>query len=321
MSEADLRPTIRLGISSCLLGEEVRFDGGHKRDAFLTGTVGELVEWVPVCPEVELGLGTPREPVRLVRSSGEVLLLGTRTSRDHTDAMRDYARRRATELRAERLDGYVLKRSSPSCGLYRVKTYDEAGMPAPGGRGLFAEALVETLPLLPVEEEGRLQDPGLRENFFERVFAHHRWQRLVEEPSAAALVDFHATHKYVLLAHSPGSFRELGRLVARAGTEDLGTLLETYGAEFMRALSVRSTRARHVNVLQHLLGFLKRTIDDRDRAELVALIEDYRNGLVPLVVPVTLLRHHLLRTDSHEWARRQVYLSPYPRELMLRNHV
>ncbi len=314
--------TIRLGISACLLGDEVRFDGGHKRDGFLVETVGALVEWVPVCPEVELGLGTPREPVRLVRRGEEVRLVGTRSATDHTAAMEAYARRRVAELAEADLDGFVLKKSSPSCGLFRVKTYTEAGDPSAGGRGRFASVLVEALPLLPLEEEGRLQDPTLRETFFERVFGFHRFRHeVLAALSAGALVSFHARNKYVLLAHSPTAYAELGRLVAGAGEAPLPELVDAYGRGFAAALARPANRGRHANVLRHLLGFLRDHLDDADRAELVEQIDDYAAGLVPLVVPVTLLRHHLGRTDAHPWARDQVYLAPYPRELMLRNHV
>lgn len=315
-------PTIRLGISSCLLGGEVRFDGGHKRDGFLVETVGPLVEWVPICPEVEMGLGTPREPIRLVRWDEGVRLVGVRSDTDHTEGMEEFARERVTELAREDLDGYILKKSSPSCGLLRVKTYTEEGNPADPDVGRFAAVLVEALPLLPVEEEGRLNDPTLRETFFERVFALHRFRReVLDDPSPRALVEFHARHKYVLLAHSPEAYSGLGRLVADAGREPLPELLDVYGRGLATALAEPATRGRHVNVLQHLLGFVSDEIDDHDRAELVAQIDDYGSGLVPLIVPVTLLRHHFGRGTGHAWARNQAYLEPSPRELMLRNHV
>lgn len=314
--------TIRLGISSCLLGDDVRFDGGHKRDGFLVETVGPLVEWVPVCPEVELGLGAPREPIRLVRRGEDIRLVGTRSDDDHTESMKSFARTRVAELAEADLDGFILKRASPSCGLFRVKTYTDAGKPADPDAGKFAVEVVEALPLLPVEEEGRLNDPTLRETFFERVFALHRFRHeVLADPSPRALVEFHARHKYVLLAHSPVGYFELGRLAAEAGAAALPEMLDTYGRGFAAAVAQPATRGRHVNVLQHLLGFLSDDLDDADRGELVAQIDDYAAGLVPLVVPVTLLRYHLGRGIGAEWARDQAYLEPSPRELMLRNHV
>lgn len=314
---------VRIGISSCLLGEEVRFDGGHKRDPFLIHTVGPLVEWVPVCPEVEAGLGVPREAVRLVGPPERPRLVGSRSGTDHTERMAETVAHLAEMLAAARLDGFVLKKASPTCGLHRVRVYPEGdGPPNRDGRGLFAGGLVERLPLLPVEEEGRLNDPVLRENFCEAAFAHHRWRRFREEsPTPAGLVQFHTDHKMTLLAHNPDGYRRVGRVAAQAGSGPLGEVLDTYAAEFMAVLRLPATRGRHVNVLHHLVGFVKDRLDQHDKSELLAAIDDYRAGLLPLIVPVTLLRHHLFRGDTPDWARRQTYLSPYPKELLLRNHV
>jgi uncharacterized protein YbgA (DUF1722 family)/uncharacterized protein YbbK (DUF523 family) len=313
---------IRLGISACLLGDEVRYDGGHKRDPFLVDTLGPFVEWVRVCPEVELGLGVPRPPIRLVGDDPTAPRLVVETSgEDLTARMRRWADGRVTGLARMGLHGYVLKRGSPSCGLLRVRVYGEDGAPGRVGRGLFAAALVDALPLLPVEEEGRLTDPGLRESFIERVFAAARWQTfLAARPRVRDLVAFHAAHKFAVLAHSPRDYAELGRLVADAGPRLAGKTLADYGARFMRALAVRATRARHVNVLQHLAGFFKRQLTDDERAELGEVIAEYRHGLVPLVVPLTLLKHHVRRLGIAYLAD-QVYLNPHPKELMLRNHV
>jgi uncharacterized protein YbgA (DUF1722 family)/uncharacterized protein YbbK (DUF523 family) len=313
---------IRLGISACLLGDEVRYDGGHKRDSFLVDTLGPFVEWVRVCPEVELGLGVPRPPIRLVGDDPTApRLVVERSGEDLTARMRRWADGRVAGLARLGLHGYVLKRGSPSCGLLRVRVYGEDGAPGRVGRGLFASALVDALPLLPVEEEGRLTDPGLRESFIERVFAAARWQTfLAARPRVRDLVAFHAAHKFAVLAHSPRDYVELGRVVAGAGPRLAGQTLTTYGAGFMRALSVRATRARHVNVLQHLAGFFKRRITDDERTELVEVIAEYRRGLVPLVVPLTLLKHHVRRLGIAYLAD-QVYLNPHPKELMLRCHV
>jgi uncharacterized protein YbgA (DUF1722 family)/uncharacterized protein YbbK (DUF523 family) len=312
---------IRLGISACLLGAEVRHDGGHKRDAFLTETLGPFVEWVPVCPEVELGLGVPRDTLRLVGDAAAPRLVVQKTGEDLTPRMRRYAQDRMEELAALGLHGYVLKRASPSCGLFRVRVYQESGMPAAAGRGLFAAALAGRFPMLPIEEEGRLSDPALRENFIERVFAAARWQALVEQrPRARDLVAFHAAHKFAVLAHSPRHYAVLGRHVAAAGPALTAATRDEYGRLLMEALAVRATRARHVNVLQHLAGFFKRQLGPDERGELAEVIEEYRRGLVPLVVPITLIRHHVRRFRASYLAD-QVYLRPHPKELMLRNHV
>jgi uncharacterized protein YbgA (DUF1722 family)/uncharacterized protein YbbK (DUF523 family) len=312
---------IRLGVSACLLGQEVRYDGGHKRDHFLTDTLGPFVEWVPVCPEVEIGLGVPRDTIRLVGDAAAPRLVVDKTGEDLTGRMQRYARARARELESLDLHGYVLKRGSPSCGLFRVRVYDDEGVSRANGIGAYARTLVEHLPLLPVEEEGRLGDPALRENFIERVFAMMRWRGFVAtRPRPGNLVAFHTAQKFAVLAHSPSHYATLGRLVAATGGARLGARLAEYGALLMQALSVRATRARHTNVLQHLAGFFKRQLDGAARVELADVIHDYRLGLVPLVVPLTLIKHHVRRLGVAYLAD-QTYLSPHPKELMLRNHV
>lgn len=310
---------IRIGISSCLLGQEVRFDGGHKRDRFLTDTLGAYVEWVPVCPEVEVGMGTPRETLRLVRTGGGLRMITTRTEVDHTDAMNRWARKRAEELAREDLCGYILKKDSPSCGMERVKVFSAAGVPERSGRGLFAEALIRQFPTLPVEEEGRLSDPRLRENFIERVFAFRRLKDLFAPGwSIGALVRFHTIHKMALLAHSTAAYQELGRMVA--GGKSRPKLRDSYAQLFMRTLTIPATTRRHTNVLMHMTGHLKRLLDSGSKLELQQSIEEYRRGLVPLVVPLTLIRHYV-RLHGVEYLAGQTYLEPHPRELMLRNHV
>jgi uncharacterized protein YbgA (DUF1722 family)/uncharacterized protein YbbK (DUF523 family) len=312
---------IRLGVSACLLGESVRYDGGHKRDDFLTRILGNYVEWVPVCPEVDIGLGVPRATLRLVGSPESPRLVQEATGEDLTDRLRAYAQGRLRELERLELDGYVLKRGSPSCGLFRVRVYQGAGAPSAAGRGLFAAALVEGLPMLPIEEEGRLTDPGIRENFIERVFAMARWRVFLgARPRARDLVAFHTTHKLAVLSHSPAHYARLGRLVARSGPALTRDTLAAYGRLLMEALAVRATRGRHANVLQHLAGHFTRGLGSEGRAELVEIIEEYRRGLVPLIVPVTLVRHHV-RCLGIAYLSEQVYLSPHPSELMLRNHV
>ena len=315
----DLR--IRLGISACLLGDEVRYDGGHKRDTFLTTVLGPLVEWVRVCPEVESGMGTPRESIRLVDEGGTIRLLTVKTSVDHTASMTAYSAKKAIALGDEDLCGYVLKKDSPSCGMTRVKVYGGKGPAEKSGVGVFAQALLARFPHLPVEEEGRLTDPRLRDNFIERVFAYRRLRDLFESRwTAGDLVRFHTAHKLVLLAHSTPAYTRLGRLVAGAKSADRAALRAGYTEGFMEALSAIATPRLHTNVLQHMVGYFKKTLDAASRAELLAAIEDYRQGLVPLIVPITLVRHHV-RVHGVEYLAGQVYLAPHPKELMLRNHV
>jgi uncharacterized protein YbgA (DUF1722 family)/uncharacterized protein YbbK (DUF523 family) len=315
------REPVRVGVSSCLLGNKVRYDGGHKRDGFLVETFGRYVDWLPVCPEMEFGLGTPRPSLRLERSGDDVRLVMPKTGQDHTDAMRRYASKRAAWLAADGLCGFVFKKDSPSCGVYRVKVYDGNTMPARTGRGLFAEALMRRHPNLPVEEEGRLNDPMLRENFVERVFAYQRLRSLFEGRwTIGKLVAFHTAHKLQLLAHAPKRYEQLGRLVAGAKGMARAELRERYEAEFMSALALVATRKRHVNVLQHIIGYFKKQLDDASRRELLGVVEDYRAGLVPLVVPLILIRHYVRRFDL-EYLKGQLYLDPHPKELMLRNHV
>jgi uncharacterized protein YbgA (DUF1722 family)/uncharacterized protein YbbK (DUF523 family) len=312
---------IRIGVASCLLGHEVRFDGGHKNDGYLTGTLDEYFEWVPVCPEVELGLGTQRETIHLVQIENSVRLRTTKTDIDLTDRMKHYAKRRVAALETENLSGYVLKKNSPSCGMERVKVYHPNGSPLNRGRGLFAEALIERFPYLPVEEEGRLCDPRLRENWIERVFAYHALKQLwLPRWKIGDVVEFHTRYKLLLLAHSEKEYRELGRLVAAAKKLPRAELRNQYTAVFMSALNKIATAKKNVNVLQHILGFFKQDLDATSRRELITQIEDYRRGIVPLIVPLTLIRHYV-RILNVDYLRDQVYLNPHPKELALRNHV
>jgi len=312
---------LRLGISRCLLGEEVRFDGGHKRDSFLTDLLGRYVEWVPVCPEVEAGLGTPREAMRLVGNPEQPRLVTIKSGTDHTQVLEAMSVRRLHELAGLDLSGFVFKKDSPSCGVERVRTYNEHGMPGRKGVGLFARAYVERFPLIPVEEEGRLCDPLLRENFIERVFCYRRWQDLVQSGvTRQAVVRFHTIHKYLLFAHSAPHYQRLGQLVAQAKEYRPKDLVLRYGELFMQALAVKATVRKHVNVLQHILGYFKDRLDAQERAELIGVIADYHHGLTPLIVPLTLIKHYVQIFDV-EYIREQVYLNPHPKELMLRNHV
>jgi uncharacterized protein YbgA (DUF1722 family)/uncharacterized protein YbbK (DUF523 family) len=312
---------LRIGISTCLLGENVRFDGGHKRDRFLTDLLADFVEFVPVCPEVEAGLGTPREAIHLDKSSGELRSVGVRSGADHTRALRRQARTRVRALRDMALCGYVLKRDSPSCGMERVKIFDANGMPTRDGRGLFAAELLDRMPLLPVEEEGRLNDAGLRENWIERIFAYRRLRNLFSgRLSRRRLVEFHTIHKLQLMAHSPRAYRELGRLVADARDLPAHELRDRYETGFMEALRQKATPGRNRNVLEHMLGYFRDRLDAETRAEIAQSIQDYYARIVPLVVPLALIGHYVRRLDVG-YLRGQVYLEPHPKELMLRNHV
>ena len=315
-------PRIRIGVSACLLGQEVRFDGGHKRNEFITETLGCFVEFVPVCPELELGLGVPRETLRLVRDRDDNLsLISNKNGIDHTAAMRTFAERRTAALERDDLSGYLLKKDSPSCGMERVKVYAATGMPSSTGRGLYAASLMNRYPNLPVEEEGRLNDPRLRENFVERAFAYRRLRTLFTGRwSIGGLVAFHTAHKLQLLAHAPAAYAELGRLVANAKGAGKNEVRDQYETRFMTALKQLATPARHTNVLQHMAGYFSDNLDAASRRELTSLIDDYRRGLVPLIVPITLIRHYV-RAYSVRYLEGQIYLEPHPKELMLRNHV
>jgi len=312
---------LRLGISRCLLGDEVRFDGGHKRDNFLTDVLGPYVEWIPVCPEVEAGLGTPREAMRLVGDPAHPRLLTIKSGRDHTRALEKMTTGRLAELGNLDLSGYVFKRGSPSCGVERVRVYTEQAMPSHNGVGIFARAFIEHFPLIPVEEEGRLCDAPLRENFIERVFCYRRYQDLLQNGvTRQAVVRFHTIHKYLLLAHSAQHYQALGRLVGQAEHHRPKELGFKYGELFMKALAVKATVRKHVNVLQHILGYFKTQLGASQKAELLGVISDYHQGLTPLIVPLTLIKHYVHLFDVG-YIREQVYLNPHPKELMLRNHV
>jgi uncharacterized protein YbgA (DUF1722 family)/uncharacterized protein YbbK (DUF523 family) len=315
-------PTIRLGVSTCLLGEGVRYDGGHKLDRFLVNTLGQYVDWVPVCPEVEIGLPTPRESMRLIGDPDAPRLIASKSGRNYTERMEAWARQRVEELSAVGLHGFIFKKDSPSSGLFRVRVYDENNVPQRVGTAIFPQEVMRRFPLLPLEEEGRLHDMRLRESFIERIFVYCRWTRLLEEnPTPGGVVQFHTCHKLTMMAHSPDHYRRLGRLVAQAGSLPWEDLVELYGRVLMEGLEVLGTPGRHANVLQHLMGFLKGDLSTEDKSEMLGLIDDYRAGLVPLIVPVTLLKHHLRSHSVPDWVHQQVYLNPYPKELMLRNHV
>lgn len=312
---------IRLGISSCLLGEKVRFDGGHKLDRFLVDTLGKYVDYVPVCPEVEIGLTIPREALRQVGDPEHPRLVTAKSGEDLTERMVSWAKSRVAELEKEDLCGFIFKSRSPSSGMERVKVYDMHGVPHKKGVGVFARTFMTHFPLLPVEEEGRLHDPKLRENFIECIFTFKRWREtLALERSRGNLVAFHTRHKLLLMAHSPELYRRMGRLVARARELPPAELFATYEELLMKAMALKTTVRKNANVLQHILGYFKKVLSSDEKRELLEVIDNYKGGLIPLIVPVTLVNHYVRKYDQH-YLREQHYLNPHPLELQLRNHV
>lgn len=312
---------IPVGISRCLLGDNVRYDGGHKLDRFLRDTLGQYVEWVPVCPEVECGLSIPREAMHLEGDPENPRLVTIRTKTDHTARMKEWAAKRLEELAGKGLIGFVFKSDSPSSGMKAVKVYNENGQnPRKTGVGIFAREFMKRFPHLPVEEEGRLHDPGLRENFIERLFVFKRWQDFLAKPSRGGLIDFHTDHKLLVMAHSPKTLTELGRLVAAAKGTPPAQLYQSYLTVLMQGLEQLATVKKNTNVLQHIAGYFKKTLSADERAELKEVIDHYHDGYVPLVVPIVLLQHYVRKYDE-PYLKRQYYLNPHPVELMLRNHV
>jgi uncharacterized protein YbgA (DUF1722 family)/uncharacterized protein YbbK (DUF523 family) len=306
---------IPVGISSCLLGQAVRFDGGHKYDRFINTRLADFLDFRPYCPEVAIGLGIPRAPIRLVRTDAGLRVRGVKDpSLDVTNKLTRYGRAVAGQLNT--VCGYIFKARSPSCGMERVKTFHDNGLPGRSeGVGAYARAIMQALPNLPVEEEGRLNDPALRENFIERVFTYFRWRQLhASGITPARLVDFHTRHKLSVMAHNQAAYRRLGQLVAGAGRKGFSALCREYETELMQTMARQATRKSHCNVMQHLQGYFSKQIGAVDRRELTRLIDDYRQGLVPLAAPVTLIRHHFLH-HPNEWALSQTWLEPYPREL------
>ncbi|MDZ7699631.1 MAG: DUF523 and DUF1722 domain-containing protein [Deltaproteobacteria bacterium] len=312
---------IKLGVSTCLLGESVRYDGGHKQDHFLTDTLGQYVDYIPVCPEVECGLPVPREAMRLVGNPESPRLVTIRTGVDLTDQMVKWADRRLAELAEKDLCGFIFKSRSPSSGMERVKVYNDEGMPVKNGRGIFAGMFMDRFPLIPTEEEGRLKDPLLRENFIARIFTLKRWRETTwNRKNRGALVDFHARHKLLLLSHSEKHYREMGRLVAAAKQYSPRDLFAQYEEYLMAALKLKTTMRKNTNVLQHMLGYFKKDLSADEKQEMLNIIEQYKSGLIPLIVPITLFNHYV-RKYGQDYLSKQVYLNPHPTDLKLRNHV
>jgi uncharacterized protein YbgA (DUF1722 family)/uncharacterized protein YbbK (DUF523 family) len=312
---------IKLGISSCLLGEKVRYDGGHKLDRYIIDTLGKYVEFIPICPEVECGLGIPREAMHLVAGPEGPRLVTIRSQFDYTERMLAWAGKRVVELEREELCGFIFKSGSPSSGMERVKVYYGKGEPARTGVGLFAQEFMRHFPLLPVEDEGRLHDPALRENFLERLFTMMRWRQVLASGAKRGhLVDFHTRHKLLIMAHSPKHYGLLGKLVARGKEIPLGEVYEQYQTLLMEALLFKSTVKKNVNVLLHVMGYFKKNLSAAEKEELLEIINNYRQKYIPLIVPITLLNHFVRKYDQ-VYLKDQYYLDPHPLELKLRNHV
>ncbi len=319
--QQELQEKIRVGVSSCLLGNLVRYDGGHKHDRYITDILGRYFDFVPVCPEVECGLSIPREAMRLTGDPEAPRLVTSRSEIDLTDQMLNYCSTRVKELEKSDLCAFIFKKDSPSSGLHKVKVYNKSGNSQKKGRGFFAAAFTDHFPLLPVEEEGRLNDPGLRENFIEKVFCYNRWKTFLrQKPNYKSLIIFHTSHKLQLMSHSPKHLSKMGKLVA-AGKDIPGeALLKEYQSDLMEAMSLKATVKKNVNVLYHIMGYFKKLISSDEKNELISLIESYANHTAPLVVPLTLANHFIRKYDI-SYLQNQTYLEPHPSELMLRNQV
>jgi uncharacterized protein YbgA (DUF1722 family)/uncharacterized protein YbbK (DUF523 family) len=312
---------IKLGISACLLGQSVRYNGGHQLDHFLKDTLGKFVDYVPVCPEVECGFGVPREAFRLIGKPDRPRLITINTKQDFTDRMETWARKRVAEIEREGLCGFIFKGGSPSSGMERVKVYDDKGVPAKIGVGIFARIFMEHFPLIPVEEDGRLHDPILRENFIERIFALRRMAKVSQGGNPLrAIVDFQTHNKLLIMSHSPKHLQEMGRLVANTKALAPKSLINRYQELLMEALKLKATAKKNTNVLMHMLGYFKKDLDPSEKQEVLEIVDEYRRELIPLIVPITLISHYVRKYDQ-PYLKEQTYLNPHPIELQLRNHV
>jgi len=318
---------INLAISSCLLGNKVRYDGGHKLDLYLRDTLGKYVNWSPVCPEVECGLPIPREAMRLVGEKHSPRLVTIKTQIDHTERMQRWIVLKLKELEGLNLCGFVFKSKSPSSGMRAVKVYGKEGIPVNKGVGLFAKAFMDRFPLVPVEDEGRLNDASLRENFIERIFLYYRWQSIVKDnpknsksSRISDIIEFHTRHKFLILSHSVEYYRFLGKLIANQKKYNAEEFENLYITSLMEGLKKIATVKKNVNVLHHIMGYFKDRINSNQKQELIEVIDNYHKGYLPLIVPITLLNHYV-RLYDESYVKKQVYLNPHPIELMLRNHV
>jgi uncharacterized protein YbgA (DUF1722 family)/uncharacterized protein YbbK (DUF523 family) len=311
---------LKIGISRCLLGDNVRYDGGHSHDHFLTDTLGQHVSYLPVCPEVECGMPIPREAMRLVGDGNAPRLVTIRTGEDKTGQMMKWIKLKLAALEKENLCGFIFKKNSPSSGLFKVKVYAESGMPRKAGIGLFAKAFTEHFPLIPAEEDGRLNDPKLREMFIEQIFTMKRWRELRAAPlKLGALMDFHTRHKLLILSHSQALYRAMGKLVALGKSIPVDDLYGQYEKMLMEALRLPTTVKKNMNVLQHMMGYFKNELSGDEKKELLEILGQYAREELPLIVPVTLLNHYV-RKYHQVYLSDQIYLNPHPLALKLRNH-
>lgn len=312
---------ITIGISSCLLGNNVRYDGGHKWDRYITDTLGVYFHWVPVCPEVEYGLPIPRESLRLVGDPLSPRIVTTRSGVDHTEGMLKWANSKLKNLERKPLCGFIFKSRSPSSGIMGIKVYTPSGMPSHRGTGIFGGAFMRRFPLIPVIDDGRLHDPQLRENFIERVFVYRRWRDFLNsDPSVKDLIEFHTEHKLLILSHSQKHLSMLGKLVADAKKTDRNTLFASYIQLLMEGIQLIATVKKNTNVLQHIAGYFKKSLPPDDKQELLDIIDRYHHKHVPLIVPIVIINHYVRKLDE-PYLKKQYYLHPHPLELMLRNHV
>ena len=311
---------IRIGISACLLGEEVRYDGGHKLDSYLTATLGNYFEWVPVCPEVEYGLPVPREAMHLTGDPASPRIVTVRTGIDHTEGMKKWAADKVRQLEKEELGGFIFRSRSPSSGIGDVKVYSASGVPIKRAAGIFGGAFMHCFPLIPVIDDGRIHNPDLRENFIERIFVYQRWKKFLGNNTRIRdLIAFHTDLKLLILSHSPKHYAALGKLVARAKRYRPEVLYQEYIRTLMEGLRLLATVKKNTNVLLHMAGYFKRQLSSVDRKELLEIIGQYQKGYVPLIVPMTLINHYVKKVDE-PYLKNQFYLNPHPVEVMLRNH-
>lgn len=311
---------IKVGVSSCLLGEHVRYDGGNKHDRFITETLETYFDWIPVCPEVEYGLPVPREAMHLEGDPASPRLVTIKTGIDHTDGMRRWAEKKLKQLEKEDLCGFIFKGRSPSSGIYGIKVYNLSGIPGGKSEGIFGGAFKRSFPLIPVIDDGRLHDPELRENFIEKVFVYKRWKDFLKNKNnIREVVSFHTDLKLIIMAHSPKHYASLGKLVANAKKYKRDELYLEYIHLLMEGLGLIATVKKNINVLMHIAGYFKKQITADEKQELLELIEQYHGGYIPLIVPLVLIKHYL-RKYREPYLERQFYLNPHPIEMMLRNH-
>lgn len=312
---------IKVGISSCLLGKKVRYDGGHKWDRYITETLGQYFEWVPVCPEVECGLPVPRKAMHLIGPSASPRLVTVKTGIDNTKRMQKWAKKKLKKLEKESLSGFIFKSKSPSSGIEGVKVYTPSGMLSHRGKGIFGNSFMQHFPLIPVIDDDRLHDPSLRENFIEQVFVYRRWNELTHRGfSIRDLINFHTKHKLLIMSHSLKHYSALSRLIANSKRRDLQHLQSEYINLLMQGIRLQSTVKKNTNVLLHIIGYFKKHLTSDEKKELLEHIEHYHKGYMPLIVPIVLINHYV-RKFNEPHLKKQYYLNPHPLELMLRNHV